>query len=95
MTTDMEDGKRWTIKAFDTSKTNKKETPSMVESRVIKNFEGTPFCPDCNVGLDFMPSNGRDTETMGGESVEYAKCEKCNQEFEIIGDEIYSTGPQS
>jgi hypothetical protein len=31
MTTDMEDGKRWTIKAFDTSKANRKETPSMNE----------------------------------------------------------------
>jgi hypothetical protein len=29
MTTDMDDDKRWTIKAFDFKHTNKKETPPM------------------------------------------------------------------
>ena len=93
LTTDMKG--RWTIGAFDTTKSNKKETPKMKEERVKKNFEGTPFCPHCGEGLDFVSSGDRDIETMGGESIEYVKCERCNQDYEIIGNEIYPTEPPS
>ena len=50
---------------------------------------GIPYCPDCNKNtLGYAPAKGRDTETMGGYSVEYLRCDECGQEFEYINGNI-------
>lgn len=87
----MDDGKRWTIRAFDTKVANKKETPAMTEGELTRDAEGLPRCPECRGGLGYVSPGDRDTETMGGESVDYMKCDRCNTEFEIVGDRIYPT----
>ncbi len=51
-----------------------------------------PLCPNCNDELSCASSNGRDTETMGGCSVDYYHCEKCNLEWEMINKNIYPCG---
>jgi hypothetical protein len=48
------------------------------------DWDGCPKCPDCEVGMDCDSSNGRDTETMGGYSVKYYRCEQCKQHYELV-----------
>lgn len=45
--------------------------------------EGLPLCPHCEQPMYYHLPKGRDTETMGGYSVEYFICE-CDCEFELI-----------
>lgn len=52
-------------------------------------IDNQPLCPDCNMQMDYDSSNGRDTETMGGYSVEYFKCQDCKSDYEVINDNIY------
>lgn len=48
-----------------------------------------PYCPDCNTNtLQCEGTKGRDTETMGGDSVEYFYCIKCRGQFEEINGNI-------
>lgn len=42
----------------------------------------------CNIDLDFESSGNRDTETMGGFSVEYLRCSICKQGYELILDSL-------
>lgn len=46
------------------------------------SIEGLPLCPCCEQPMDHESVKGRDTETMGGYSVEYFSC-VCG-EFELI-----------
>ena len=45
---------------------------------------GLTLCPDCKHSMYCAESGNRDTETMGGHSVEYFHCDNCNQEYELI-----------
>jgi hypothetical protein len=38
----------------------------------------------CNEELSHESAGNRDTETMGGLSVEYMRCDKCGQGYEYI-----------
>lgn len=60
-----------------------------------RNSDRNPLCPDCNTPMDWESAGRRDTETMGGYFVEYAKCTQCERSFEIINDSIYPTDPSS
>lgn len=42
----------------------------------------------CKVELDCEEAGRRDTETMGGHSVEYFICSKCGQRYELIIDPL-------
>jgi hypothetical protein len=67
---------------------------------VMTDHDGCFLCPDCLLTLDFEESNGRDTETMGGYSVEYLSCPNCTAQWEIISNysgterEIYPSEEQ-
>lgn len=63
----------------------------MTENQLIKlretvlNESDRDFkCQDCGQPLSGDSSRGRDGETMGGLSVDYYYCEKCNQPYELI-----------
>lgn len=47
------------------------------------NSEGLLLCPICNVAMLYDDVDGRDTETMSGDSVEYFICNTCGR-FEVI-----------
>ena len=53
--------------------------------------DGMPICPECRTSLHYAPAGNRDTETMGGYSVEYFRCPECGEKFEIINDDICPT----
>ena len=54
--------------------------------------DGLPFCPDCGKSLCCESTGTRDTETMGGYSVEYFRCDGGCGSFEVIDDEICPSG---
>ena len=53
------------------------------------SYDGLPICPDCGEPLDCDSADGRDTETMGGYSVDYYCCEKCDSKWEYINGNLY------
>lgn len=40
----------------------------------------------CNIELEYESAGNRDTETMGGLSVEYLRCPICKQGYDLILD---------
>lgn len=44
--------------------------------------DNVPLCPDCKQPMDYDRPKGRDTETMGGYSVQYFTC-TCG-DFQLI-----------
>lgn len=55
------------------------------------DIDNLPKCPNCGSSLLIDSAGDRDTETMGGYSVEYYKCPDCQEQFEVIDDSIYPT----
>jgi hypothetical protein len=56
--------------------------------------DGLPICPDCGYSLYCDDAGDRDTETMGGYSIEYYYCTHCQIKFEVvhgIEDSIFPT----
>lgn len=56
----------------------------------------TPPLVCCNQELDHEPTGRRDTETIGGHEIDYYRCDKCGQRYELIrdpldGDRLYPT----
>lgn len=48
------------------------------------DWDGLPLCPICGGGLDYDSPKGRETETMGGSSIQYYCCGKCGEKYELI-----------
>ena len=58
------------------------------EEDVEVDGDGLPICPDCHGSLNYESTGSRDSETMGGSSVEYLACEGCGETFELVNDPI-------
>lgn len=60
--------------------------------KVKYDSDNLPVCPDCNKSLEYdcdYPKY-RDTETIGGNSIDYFICtDGCKERFEVINGEIY------
>lgn len=48
------------------------------------NEYNEPLCPDCQYPLGYECAGNRDTETMGGYSIEYCICDRCNTKWHIV-----------
>lgn len=56
--------------------------------------EGSLVCPDCDVGCHHSSARGRDTETIGGFSVDYYDCPRCACNWEVVdGARVYHSEP--
>ena len=60
--------------------------------KIDYDSDGQPLCPDCGKSLGCESAGTRDTETMGGYSVEYFRCDAGCGSFEVIDDEIFPSG---
>lgn len=61
----------------------------LLEGKMKTTSEGFAYCPDCNNILDFDRPGDRDTESLGGDFIQYWKCSKCKNKFHSIEDRIY------
>jgi len=59
------------------------------EDKAKFTFEGLPLCPNCHVSMYCDSSGDRDLETMGGYSIEYYKCDKCQHKFQLINGKLF------
>jgi hypothetical protein len=47
--------------------------------------EGLPLCPGCGHAMHWESAGLRDTETFGGDEVEYTACPSCGKKWELVG----------
>ncbi len=63
-----------------------------IAMQIEYDSDGQPCCPDCGMGLSCESAGNRDSETTGGFSVEYFRCDRGCGQFEVIDGEIYPSG---
>jgi len=54
----------------------------------LSAVDALPLCPDCEQACDWQSAGDRDTESMGGDEIQYLWCENCEQHWELLNDHL-------